>query len=179
MSSADIEGMDTTEESSLGLNRVATSSGTGLSSTSRAGSALPETPAPASAQPRRRMVITHDKYMALQSLVVLHISAVERETGQGVDRDELIDWYLELRESEIQDVEELEYEKELISKLLRKLVKAWRLNSSFSFHMAETIYIIVGQVPFRSSWGCARIVTRVGERWNIEAVFFHGTGGGE
>ncbi|KAF8414415.1 hypothetical protein L210DRAFT_3435668, partial [Boletus edulis BED1] len=65
----------------------------------------------------------HDKYMTLQSLVVLHISATERETGQGMDRDELIDWYLEHKESEIQNVEELEYEKELIMKLLRKLVK--------------------------------------------------------
>ncbi|KAF8550374.1 MCM-domain-containing protein [Imleria badia] len=123
MSSAEIEAMDAAEESSLGLNPVATSSGAGPSSTSRAESAFPEPPPPAPPQPRRRMVITHDKYMTLQSLVVLHISATEKETGQGVDRDELIDWYLELKESEIQDVDELEYEKELIMKLLRKLVK--------------------------------------------------------
>jgi len=76
---------------------------------------------PASA--KRRMVITHDKYMTLQSLIVLHLAAVERETGRGIDRDELIDWYLEIKEEEIQDVDELEYEKELIMKVLRKLVK--------------------------------------------------------
>ena len=90
---------------------------------------------------KRRMIITHDKYMTLQSLVVLHLAETERETGRGIDRDELIDWYLELKESEIQDVEELEYEKELITKMLRKLVKvelnvfpAWRRaeNTSFS-----------------------------------------------
>jgi DNA replication licensing factor MCM6 len=75
------------------------------------------------AAPKRRMVITHDKYMTLQSLVVLHLSATERETGRGIDRDELIDWYLEQKESQIQDVEELEYEKELITKMLRRLVK--------------------------------------------------------
>lgn len=69
------------------------------------------------------MIITHDKYMALQSLIVLHLSGVERETGKGLDRDELIDWYLESREEEIRDVEELEYEKELIVKMIRKLVK--------------------------------------------------------
>ncbi|TBU47236.1 mis5 protein [Dichomitus squalens] len=74
-------------------------------------------------KPKRRMVITHDKYVTLQSLIVLHLSQVERETGTGMDRDELIDWYLELKEEEIQDVEELEYEKELITKMLRKLVK--------------------------------------------------------
>lgn len=72
---------------------------------------------------KRRMVITHDKYMTLQSLIVLHLAAVERETGKGIDRDELIDWYLEMREEEIQDVDELEYEKELVTKVLRKLVK--------------------------------------------------------
>jgi len=72
---------------------------------------------------KRRMVITHDKYMTLQSLIVLHLAAVERETGRGIDRDELIDWYLEMKEEEIQDVDELEYEKELVTKVLRKLVK--------------------------------------------------------
>ncbi|KAH9965760.1 mis5 protein [Russula dissimulans] len=76
---------------------------------------------PASA--KRRMVITHDKYMTLQSLIVLHLATVERETGRGIDRDELIDWYLEIKEEEIQDVDELEYEKELATKVLRKLVK--------------------------------------------------------
>ncbi|KAJ3004364.1 hypothetical protein NUW54_g4849 [Trametes sanguinea] len=74
-------------------------------------------------KPKKRMVITHDQYVTLQSLIVMHLSQVERETGRGVDRDELIDWYLELKEDEIQDVEELEYEKELITKMLRKLVK--------------------------------------------------------
>ncbi|KAH7919533.1 MCM-domain-containing protein [Leucogyrophana mollusca] len=123
MSTAEMDAMDQMEESSLGLNRGATSSGAGPSSTSRAGSSLPEAPAAPVQAPKRRMVITHDKYMTLQSLVVLHLSATERETGRGIDRDELIDWYLELKESEIQDVEELEYEKELITKLLRKLVK--------------------------------------------------------
>lgn len=61
--------------------------------------------------------------MTLQSLVVLHLSETERETGKGIDRDELIDWYLELKEPEMQDVEELDYERELITKMLRKLVK--------------------------------------------------------
>lgn len=73
--------------------------------------------------PKRRMVITHDKYINLQTLLVLHLTEVERETGKGVDRDELIDWYLEQQEDNIRDIEELEYEKELITKVLKKLVK--------------------------------------------------------
>jgi DNA replication licensing factor MCM6 len=108
-----------------GSNRVGTSSQT----------ATPAAPAPA-APPKRRMVITHDKYMTLQSLIVLHLSQVERDTGKGLDKDELIDWYLELRESEIQDLEELEYEKELITKMLRKLVKV--SNIAISLILADT-----------------------------------------
>lgn len=117
------EATDQMDESSLSVNRIATSSGAGPSSASRAGSMIPEAPPAPAAPPKRRMVITHDKYTTLQSLIVLHLSATERETGRGIDKDELIDWYLELRESELQDVEELEYEKELITKVLRKLVK--------------------------------------------------------
>ncbi|KAF8272164.1 mis5 protein [Lactarius quietus] len=83
----------------------------------------PKTPQNEPTSSKRRMVITHDKYMTLQSLIVLHLAAVERETGKGIDRDELIDWYLEMKEEEIQDVDELEHEKELITKVLRKLVK--------------------------------------------------------
>ncbi|KAI0053772.1 MCM-domain-containing protein [Auriscalpium vulgare] len=72
---------------------------------------------------KRRMVITHDKYMQLQSMIVMHLSEVERETEKGMDRDEIVDWYLEKMEEEIQDIDELEYEKELITKVLKKLVK--------------------------------------------------------
>lgn len=74
-------------------------------------------------QPKRRMVITHDKFVQLQSLIVLHLSQVEQATGKGLDREELIDWYLEFKENEIQDEEAFEYEKELIAKMLKKLVK--------------------------------------------------------
>lgn len=104
----------------------------GSTSTEPQGLMAPKTPqydagnGPTSA--KRRMVITHDKYMTLQSLIVLHLAAIERETGRGIDRDELIDWYLEMKEEEIQDVDELEYEKELITKVLRKLVKVRSLH---------------------------------------------------
>jgi DNA replication licensing factor MCM6 len=131
MSAAEMDAMDAMEESSMGMDRFGHPNGAAIQagpSSSRAGSAVVEgaaatPPVLAPAPPKRRMVITHDKYMTLQSLIVLHLSAAERETGKGIDRDELIDWYLESKESEIQDVDELEYEKELITKMLRKLVK--------------------------------------------------------
>ncbi|KAI0092185.1 mis5 protein [Irpex rosettiformis] len=122
--SQDVEMSGTIDESEQTLTDPTTTVG-GPSSqpaTSRAPSTFPEPPAPAP-RPRRRMIITHDKYIQLQSLIIMHLSEVERETQKGLDRDELIDWYLESREEDIQDVEELEYEKELITKMLRKLVK--------------------------------------------------------
>ncbi len=112
--------------------------GTSSHAPSRATSQVPQPEgegvgqAPPQPKPKRRMVITHDKYVSLQSLIVLHLSQVERDTGMGMDRDELIDWYLELKEEEIQDVEELEYEKELVTKMLRKLVKVRLFQSTAS-----------------------------------------------
>ena len=124
MSAAELTATEEAEQSyneSMGINGSGPS-GHRSAATSRAGSAMPDVAMPAAA-PKRRMVITHDKFLQLQSLIILHLSQVERETGRGVDRDELIDWYLESKEEELQDVEELEYEKELITKMLRKLVK--------------------------------------------------------
>lgn len=129
MTPAEVDAMDEMEASSMAVDGVRVNvAGAGAghalgTSSSRAGSAVVESEPPPPPAPKRRMIITHDKYMTLQSLIVLHLSAVERETGRGIDRDELIDWYLELKEDELQDVEELEYEKELVTKMLRKLVK--------------------------------------------------------
>jgi DNA replication licensing factor MCM6 len=146
MSAAEIEAMDQVE-SSMGINTdVLQPAAPRLPSPlSRAGSAVVDPLAPQPA-PKRRMVITHDKYMTLQSLIVLHLSATERETGQGLDRDELIDWYLESKESEMQDVEELEYEKELVTKMLRKLVKVRDI-----INLSECFFIpvIIGQLSHR------------------------------
>ena len=81
-------------------------------------------PPPPDPPPKKRMKITHDKYMTLQNLIVLHLSEHERNTGQGIEREDLIDWYLETTENDVANIEELEYEKELIAKVLSKLVKA-------------------------------------------------------
>ncbi|RXK36244.1 minichromosome maintenance protein 6 [Tremella mesenterica] len=74
------------------------------------------------AQPRK-MRITYNRYMEIMNLCVLHLSDVERETGMGIDREELIQWYLEQREMDFETEEDLEYERELIAKALVKLAK--------------------------------------------------------
>lgn len=120
MSGADVDTTDPSFSESAPVTNVDTAGSSGGVPTSpRVGRPDPVPPT----QPKRKMVITHDKFVQLQSLVVLHLSQVEQATGKGVDREELIDWYLEFKESEIQDEEAFEYEKELITKMLRKLVK--------------------------------------------------------
>ncbi|KAE8259426.1 hypothetical protein A4X13_0g1021 [Tilletia indica] len=82
-----------------------------------------ETQSQAAAQPKRKMRITYDKYMEITNLIVLRVSEVERATMRGIPKDELVQWYLEQREEDIQTIEQLEEEKELIRKVLHKLVK--------------------------------------------------------
>jgi DNA replication licensing factor MCM6 len=81
------------------------------------------TPQPAPAAPKKRMLITNDQYVSLRSLIIFHLAAAERENGEGLEREELVDWYLESKEEEIRDTDELNYHKELIYKMLKKLVK--------------------------------------------------------
>lgn len=61
--------------------------------------------------------------MEIMNLCVLHLSDIERDTGSGVDREELIQWYLEQKEMDLESEEDLEYERELIAKALTKLSK--------------------------------------------------------
>lgn len=61
--------------------------------------------------------------MEIMNLCVLHLSDIERDTGSGVDREELIQWYLEQKEMDFESEEDLEYERELIAKALTKLSK--------------------------------------------------------
>lgn len=121
------EGTDPADENSIPV-RVNVAVAGRSTAAPQAESSSQTTVAPASelAQapaPKRRMIITHDKYIELQSMVIMYVSEQEHKIGKGVDREELIDWYLEQKEESMQDVEQFEYEKELIVKLLRKLVK--------------------------------------------------------
>lgn len=137
MTAAEIAHMDSMEESyneSMGASGASGSSPTRASGSRAplAGSSAAEhatTPEPQpqpQAPPKRKHKITHDRFVQMQSLLILHISETEKRLTKGVDRDELIDWYLEQKEEELQSIEDLEYEKELVGKVLKKLVKVGR-----------------------------------------------------
>jgi len=71
--------------------------------------------------------------MAMQTLILDHLAGLERTTGKGLNREDLIDWYLEQKEEEIANLDELETEKQLIRRVLNKLVKVNATNNLSSF----------------------------------------------
>lgn len=74
--------------------------------------------------------MTDNRYMEIMNICVLHLSDIERDTGSGVDREELIQWYLEQKETEFESEEDLEYERELIAKALTKLSRVSLISTS-------------------------------------------------
>lgn len=71
----------------------------------------------------RKTKITYDKYMAILNLLVGRVNEDERASGEGVEHEELVQWYLEQKEDEMNSQEDLEKEKELVGKVLRRMVK--------------------------------------------------------
>lgn len=112
-------------------------------------------------QPKKKkpkMQITHDQYMTLQSLVVFHLAEHERETGTGIDRDDLVDWYLEMKEEEMEDLDALEREKELFTKVLKKLVKVNRFFPTGFMGYSDRVACGSGSLSHNSGWRYARVV---------------------
>ncbi len=91
------------------------------------------TPAPRTSQTpaphgRPRTKITYDKYMAILNLLVRRVNEDEMTAGEGVEEEELVTWYLEQKEDELASQEDLERERELVQKVVKRMVK---VRSSF------------------------------------------------
>lgn len=85
------------------------------------------TPAP----PSRKTKITYDKYMAILNMLVRRVNDDEMEVGEGVEKQELIVWYLEQKEDDLNTEDELKEERVLVEKVLKRMVKV-RLMFQFS-----------------------------------------------
>lgn len=81
-----------------------------------------QTPAPPP-QPRRKTKIEYDKYMSILNLLVQRVNQDDIEDGNGVEHNELVVWYLEQKEDELNTQEELETERDLVAKVLKRMVK--------------------------------------------------------
>ena len=78
----------------------------------------------------RKTKITYDKYMAILNLLVRRVNEDEQTSGEGVEHDELVLWYLEQKEDELNSQEDLEREKELVGKVLKRMIKVCRRSCS-------------------------------------------------
>ncbi len=81
-----------------------------------------QTPAPPP-QPRRKTKIEYDKYMSILNLLVHRVNQDDIEDGNGVEHNELVVWYLEQKEDELNTQDELETERDLVTKVLKRMVK--------------------------------------------------------
>jgi DNA replication licensing factor MCM6 len=127
----DVEMMDEGEEQEDGevLRRAAEAAASGEqmgSSTTEMHDALPAegvTSEPGSAEARKKQTITHDKYIKMVNLFVQRISDDENGSGDGVDGEELVSWYLEQQEQELAGEDDYHAEKALAHMVLKKMVK--------------------------------------------------------
>lgn len=85
--------------------------------------------------------ITYDKYMSMLNMLVRRINEEEMTNGSGVEAEELVVWYLEQKEDELGSSEELERERELVGKVLGRMVKVSAV-SSLSLSLALPPFLV-------------------------------------
>ena len=90
------------------------------------------TPAPR----RERTKITYDKYMSILNILVRRVNDDQRAAEDGVDEEELLMWYLEQKEADLETQEDLEAERALAKKVLKRMVKVRSKSIVFSFRIA-------------------------------------------
>jgi len=78
------------------------------------------TPAPA---PRQRTQIKYDDYIKIHNMLLHRVNEDQSAAEDGVDEEDLLVWYLEQKESELQSQEDMETQKSLARKVLKKMVK--------------------------------------------------------
>ncbi|KAM7193163.1 MCM2/3/5 family domain containing protein [Naviculisporaceae sp. PSN 640] len=73
---------------------------------------------------KEKQTISYEKYISIVNLIVAHIAEDETQgSGEGIDGDELVQWYLEQKEDELQGEEDYNNEMALARKVLKKMVK--------------------------------------------------------
>ncbi|KAL2022597.1 hypothetical protein VTK56DRAFT_4941 [Thermocarpiscus australiensis] len=75
-------------------------------------------------QQREKQTISYDKYIGIVNMLVSRVAEDETEgSGEGIEGDALVQWYLEQKEDELQGEEDYNREMALARKVLKKMVK--------------------------------------------------------
>lgn len=72
---------------------------------------------------RQKTKITYEKYAKILNYVVQRIREDEVNQGEGVEQEDLIIWYLEQIEAELDSQEDLARERDLCSKVIKRMVR--------------------------------------------------------
>ena len=67
--------------------------------------------------------ITYDKYISVVNLLVRRVNEDEMGTGEGVEGNTLVEWYLEEKEDTLTGEEDYHEEKSLVKKIIKRMVK--------------------------------------------------------
>lgn len=70
-----------------------------------------------------KVSITYDKYVAMMNLIVKKVDDDDNAGGDGLTKDEIVDWYLHQKEDEINTEQEFHAERALAYKVLNRLTK--------------------------------------------------------
>ena len=85
-----------------------------------------QTPAPA---PRARTQIKYDDYIKIHNMLLRRVNDDASSAEDGVEEEDLLVWYLEQKEEELESQEDLETQRALARKVLRRMVKVCLLLS--------------------------------------------------
>lgn len=72
---------------------------------------------------RQKTKITYEKYAKILNFIVQRIREDEVQQGEGVEQEDLIIWYLEQIEAELDTQEDLTRERDLCSKVIKRMVR--------------------------------------------------------
>ena len=83
-------------------------------------------------------------------MFVKRVNEDQEETQDGVEEEELLVWYLEQKESEMETQEDLEKERALAKKVLKKVVKVCQI--SIRVVMYRVLTKAAGAISHVDSW---------------------------
>ncbi|EGO59994.1 hypothetical protein NEUTE1DRAFT_121681 [Neurospora tetrasperma FGSC 2508] len=73
---------------------------------------------------REKQTISYDKYISIVNLIVSKVAEDETQgSGEGIEGEQLVEWYLEQKEEEMATEEDYHEERRLVGKVLKRMVK--------------------------------------------------------
>ena len=72
---------------------------------------------------RKKQTITYDNYVKMVNMFVQRIYEGEAANAEGIAGEDLVNWYLEQKEDELEGEEDYHREKALANMVLKKMVK--------------------------------------------------------